>query len=67
METYLSSLGFDVWMSVVNRYIVPATPPTNLDAKKEYVYNSKENNAILGGLSEKEFVKVMHYKSAKET
>ncbi|GLJ15945.1 hypothetical protein SUGI_0263550 [Cryptomeria japonica] len=54
-------------MSVKNRYIVPNVPPTDPDAKKEYENNAKAKNAILSGLSDNEFVKVMHYSSAKET
>lgn len=54
-------------MSMVNGYAIPTTSPTNLDAKKENEYNAKAKNAILSGLSETEFVKVMHCKSAKET
>lgn len=67
METYISTLGFDVWMSVNNRYTIPSVPPTNLDAKKEYENNAKAKHAILSVLSDNEFVKVMHYASTKET
>ncbi|GLJ06574.1 hypothetical protein SUGI_0042290 [Cryptomeria japonica] len=67
METYLSSLDCDVWMSVVNVYIVPNYPPTDPDAKREYENNSKAKNVILSGLSDNEFVKFMHFSSAKET
>ncbi|XP_059070783.1 uncharacterized protein LOC131860394 [Cryptomeria japonica] len=66
METYLSSVGYDVWMSVKNGYTVPTTP-TNLDAKREYEHNTKAKHAILSGLSDIEFVKVTHYTFAKET
>ncbi|GLJ07858.1 hypothetical protein SUGI_0075690 [Cryptomeria japonica] len=60
METYISSLGFDVWMSVKNGYVVPNAPPTNLDAKKKYENNAKAKHAILSGLSGNGFVKVVH-------
>lgn len=63
----MSSLGFDVWTSVKNGYIVPQVPPTDLDAKREYENNAKAKNAILSGLSDIDFVKVMHCTSAKET
>lgn len=67
METYLSSLGLDVWMSVKNGYIVPNVPPIDPDAKKEYENNAKDKHAILSGLPDNEVVKVMHFSSAKET
>lgn len=58
METYISSLGFDVWMSIKNKYVVPSVPPTDPDAKKEYEINVKTKHAILSGLSNNEFVKM---------
>ncbi|XP_059075388.1 uncharacterized protein LOC131875319 [Cryptomeria japonica] len=67
METYLSSLGFDVWMSVKNGYTVPQVPPTNLDVKREHENNAKAKNTILSDMSDTEFVKVMQYTSIKET
>lgn len=67
METYISSLGFDVLMSAKNGYTIPSVPPTDRDAKKEYENNAKAKHAILSGLSDNEFVKVMHSASAKET
>ncbi|XP_057815069.1 uncharacterized protein LOC131028748 [Cryptomeria japonica] len=66
METYLSSIGYDVWMSIKNGYTVPSTP-TDLNTKKEYENNVKEKPATLSGLSDTEFVKVMQCKSSKET
>ncbi|XP_057823542.1 uncharacterized protein LOC131035829 [Cryptomeria japonica] len=65
METYMSSLGFDIWMSVNNGYIVPSTPPTDLDTKWEYKINAKAKNVILSGMFDIEFVKVMHCTLAK--
>ncbi|GLJ55711.1 hypothetical protein SUGI_1196750 [Cryptomeria japonica] len=67
METYISSLGFDVWISVKNGYVVPSVPRTDPDAKKEYENNAKAKHVILSGFSNKEFIKFMHYVSAKET
>lgn len=67
METYLSSLSFDVLISVKNGYTIPNAPPADLDAKKEYENNAKAKHAILSGLSDNELVKVMHFSSAKET
>lgn len=54
------SLGFDVWMSVAKGYTVPSAPVTDVDGKKAFESNAKAMNAILCGLFESEFVKVMH-------
>ncbi|XP_057866023.2 uncharacterized protein LOC131073574 [Cryptomeria japonica] len=59
MKNYFMSLGFDVWMSVVNGYTVPSQPPTDADGK-EFASIAKAINAISCGLSEPKFVKVMH-------
>ena len=50
----------------MNRYNVPKTPPTYYTAKKLYEDNSKPMNAILSGLAETVFVKVMHCETTKE-
>lgn len=67
METYILSLGFDVWMSIKDGYVVPNTPPIDPDAKKEYENNEEAKHVVLSGLSNNEFFKVMHYVSTKET
>lgn len=59
------SLGFDVWMSLVNGYTPPSNPPTDTDGKKAFENNAKTMNAILCGLSESVFVKVMHCESTQ--
>ena len=65
MKIYMMALGCDVWLSVVNGYIAPTTTPSNVVAKKLYNDNSRDINAILGGLANLIFVKVMHCKSTK--
>jgi hypothetical protein len=50
----------------VNRYNVPATPPIDQTSKKLYEHNLKAMNAILSGLAETIFVKVMHCETMKE-
>lgn len=65
MKTYIMSLGFDVYMSLVNGYTPPSQPPTDPDGKRAFENNAKAMNAILCGLSEFEFVKVMHCESAQ--
>ena len=66
MRVYLQAQGVDIWKAIVNRYNVPATPPTNQDSKKLYEDNSKAMNEILSGLAETVFVKVMHCETMKE-
>ena len=52
---------------IVNTYDIPANPPTaNSLERKHYEDNSKEMNAILSGLTQIIFVKVMHCETAKE-
>jgi hypothetical protein len=65
MRTYLMSLGVDVWDVVETGYVKPVVLASK-DDKMEFSFNAKVMNAILNGLSEEEFVKVMHYESAKE-
>ena len=59
-------LGFDVWKYVENCYPAPATPPTDTIGKNICNDNSRAVNAILGGLKNPIFVKVIHCKSFKE-
>jgi hypothetical protein len=66
MRIYLMDLGCDVWLSMVNGYKEPPTTPSNDVATKLCTYNSRVLNAILGGLPNSIFVKVMHCKSTKE-
>ena len=66
MRVYFQAQGVDVWKEVVNKYNVPATLPTDHAAKKLYEDNSKPMNAILSGLGETVFVKVMHCETTKE-
>ena len=54
------SLGFDIWKSIVIGYISPKNTPTNETKKNPSKNNEKSTNVILCGLSESEFVKVMH-------
>jgi hypothetical protein len=65
MKTYLMALGFDILESIVTVYTSPTTPPTSVVRKKENENNEKSMNAILCGLLESEFVKVMHCISTK--
>jgi hypothetical protein len=64
MRTYLMALGADVWDVVETGYIKPVVLATK-DDKLEFSFNAKGMNAILNGLAETEFVKVMHLDTAK--
>jgi hypothetical protein len=65
MRTYLTALGVDVWDVVKIGYTKPVVLASK-DDKLEFSFNAKGMNAILNGLTEVEFVKVMHLQTAKE-
>jgi hypothetical protein len=64
MRTYLMALGVDVW-DVVETGYTKSVVLASKDDKLEFSFNSKGMNAILNGLIEVEFVKVMHLETAK--
>ena len=64
MRTYLMALGVDVWDVVETRYTKPIVLASK-DDKLEFIFSAKGMNAILNGLAEVEFVKVMHLETAK--
>ena len=66
MKLFFQTQGVDDWKVVLNEYSALTTIPTDVVGKKLYEINSKAMYAILGGLVGSEFVKVMHYESAKE-
>lgn len=51
IETYLKTLGVDVWLSIINGYKVPKNTPIDPDEKNLFSYNSKSLYMIIGGLS----------------
>jgi hypothetical protein len=65
MRTYIMALGFDIWQLFMTSYIAPKNTPIDVVGKKASENDAKSMNAILCLLSESEFVKVMHCKSAK--
>jgi hypothetical protein len=65
MRTYIMALGADVWDVVDIGYVNPVVL-ANKDDKLEFIFNAKAMNAILSGLAEEEFVKVMHLGTTKE-
>jgi hypothetical protein len=58
-------LGANVWDVVEPGYTKLVVLASKYD-KIEFIFNAKAMNAILSGLDEAEFVKVMHLESAKE-
>ena len=68
MRVYLQAQGSDVWRMILNTYDIPTNPP--IDARtieiKKNEDNSKAMNAILSGLIETVFIKVMHCETMKE-
>ena len=66
MKVFLQTQGVDIWQVVLNEYKVPTTIPIDATGKRLYESNSKAMYAILRGLAESEFVKVMHCPSAKK-
>jgi hypothetical protein len=64
MRTYLMALGADVWDVVETGYTKPVVLASK-DDKLEFSFNAKGMNAILNGLGDAEFVKVMHLETAK--
>ena len=66
MQSYLGSLGYDVWVSVLNGYTEPEGGPVDSEAKKAYCYNQKAVNAIFSALDKSMMAKVMDCDSAKD-
>jgi hypothetical protein len=65
MRTYIMALGADFWDVVETSYVKPFVLD-NKDDKLEVSFDTKAMNAILSGLPEEEFVKVMHLETAKD-
>ena len=66
MKTYIQAQVFEVWKSVVDRYKEPIVLPTNDNGRKLFLNNSKATNALLNGLCDSIYIKVMHWISVKE-
>ena len=67
MRLYLQVQGLEVWQVVKTGFTFPkgVDEPTNPAERRRYVNNSKAMCAILGGITEADFVKVRHCTSAK--
>jgi hypothetical protein len=59
MKAYIQAHGFQYWKSIVDGYTRPAVPPTSEKAVKLGENNSKAINALLNGLSDTVFTKVV--------
>ena len=66
MKKYIQAHGFKIWQSVVDGYKEPTVPPTSKRTIKLGKNNFKATNALLNGLGESVYNKVMHCKSTKE-
>ena len=66
METYLLSLGSEVWVVVEKGCTTSATSPSTLEEKKALESNTRAINAIFNNFPNKLITKVIHYSSAKE-
>ena len=58
------SIGIEVWVVMEEGY-APKDIDTKKDSKKNFIANAKAMNALLSGLCELEFIKVMHSVTAK--
>jgi hypothetical protein len=66
VKTYLTTLGVDIWYSIVNGYVIPNNAPTNPNEKNLMICNSKSRHVILGALAPTIGSKVMGCNTAKE-
>jgi len=66
MQTYISTLGYDIWEALKNGYTTPTTHPIDITEKNLCESDSMVKNTIMYGLIDSELVKLMGCKSAKE-
>ena len=66
MKTYMQAQGFEIWQSIVDGYKEPTVSSTSERAIKLGQNNSKATNALLNGICESIYTKVMHCKYTKE-
>ena len=65
MRCHLMSIGCKIWSSVEKWYKIPDNLPIDRDQVDEYESNANTLNAILKGLADSVFVKVMQCKTTK--
>ena len=66
MNMYIQAHGFEIWQSVVDGYKEPGVSSTNEREIKLSQNNSKDTNALMNGLCESVYTKVINCKFAKE-
>lgn len=59
MKAYLTSLQYDLWRATKDDYTKLAHPIKIANAKKAHENNAKEKSAILSGLKNLKFIKVV--------
>jgi hypothetical protein len=60
MKKYIQAQGFEIWQSVVDGYKEPTVLSTNERAIKIGQNNSKATNALMNGICESLYTKVIH-------
>jgi hypothetical protein len=66
VKNYLTTLGVDIWYSVVNGYVIPNNSPTYPNEKNIMSCNSKSRHVILAALAPTIASKLMGCNTAKE-
>ena len=66
MKCHLMPLGYKVWRYVENEYKISYNLPADRDELDQYETNANALNAILSGLTNSVFVKVMQCKTTKQ-
>jgi uncharacterized protein YihD (DUF1040 family) len=66
VKIYLTTLGVEIWYSVVNGYVIQNNAPTDPNEKKLMSCNSKSRHVILGELAPTIARKVMGCNTVKE-
>ena len=65
MKCHLMSIQYKVWRSIEKQYKIIDALPIDRDELDQYESNAKALNAILSGLTNSVFVKVMQCKTFK--
>jgi len=65
MKTYVHPHGFDVWRELLYECKAPTTPLKNKDGNKLEDNDYRAKNAIMNGLIESVYTKVVHCESTK--
>ena len=66
MKGYIHAQGFEIWKYVVDGYKEITVPSTNERAIKLGKNDSKATNALLNGVCESIYTKVIHCKFARD-